>query len=84
VNREDQNRDEGKFAAEPLHSRPAGWRDRDFIDFPTGWWLADIVEHLNPLCSYAQTNGALLCDCGAIQAEWERRREVDDHPGEQQ
>jgi hypothetical protein len=57
----------------PLHPEPEGWRDRDFIDFPTGWWLADLVEHPNPLCSYAQTAGALLCDCGAIEAEWRRR-----------
>lgn len=57
-----------------LHPEPDGWRDRDFIDYPTGWWLADIVDHADPRCSYAQTSGAVLCDCGAIEAEWVRRR----------
>lgn len=46
----------------------------DFIDFPTAWWLAARVEHSDPKCSYAQTEGALLCDCSAIQNEWEKRR----------
>lgn len=46
----------------------------DFIDFPTGWRIANEgVEHTDPRCSYVQTNGALLCDCGAIRVEWERR-----------
>jgi hypothetical protein len=80
VNREDQKRDEEV----PLHPEPAGWRDRDFIDFPTGWWLADQVEHTDPRCSYVQASGGLLCDCGAIRAEWQRRRDDHDRSGEQQ
>lgn len=57
-----------------LHPEPVGWRDRDFIDFPTAWWINDgLTEHLDPRCSAVQT-AAFLCDCGAIQAEWERRR----------
>lgn len=47
---------------------------REFLDFPTAWWLAPRVEHGDPRCSYAQTGGALLCDCGAVEAEWHRRR----------
>jgi hypothetical protein len=46
----------------------------DFIDFPTGWRLArEGVVHTDPRCSYVQTGGALLCDCGAIETEWARR-----------
>lgn len=38
------------------------------IDFPTVWKIADAVpiEEHEPLCSYAQTNGAILCDCKVI------------------
>lgn len=53
----------------------------DFLDFPTAWWLAARVEHPNPKCSYAQTGGGLLCDCGAIQAEWKRRRDAEGSDG---
>jgi transcriptional regulator with XRE-family HTH domain len=46
----------------------------DMLDFPTGWRLANEgIEHPDPRCSYVQTDGALLCDCGAIQTEWRRR-----------
>ncbi|MCG5464304.1 hypothetical protein MED01_002470 [Micromonospora sp. MED01] len=46
----------------------------DFIDFPTGWYLAEQgLLHTNRRCSYIQTWGGSLCDCGAIQREWERR-----------
>lgn len=46
----------------------------DFIDFPTGWRIQNEgVEHVDPKCSAAQTNGAFLCDCGAIETEWKRR-----------
>lgn len=55
---------------------PPNW-EYDFIDFPTGWWLAARVDH-NPGCSYRESNGALLCDdnanCHTIRTEWERRR----------
>ncbi len=46
----------------------------DFLDFPTAWRIANEgVEHTDPRCSYVQHNGGFLCDCGAIQVEWERR-----------
>jgi hypothetical protein len=46
----------------------------DFLDFPTAWRIArEGVAHTDPRCSYVQTSGGLLCDCGAIEAEWERR-----------
>ncbi len=60
----------------PSHPEPEGWRDRGFIDIPAMWWLHDqITEHLDPRCSALPgwspiSGGGLLCDCGAIQAEW--------------
>lgn len=36
------------------------------MDFPTGWALAKVCEHVRE-CSYSQTHGALLCDCGSIE-----------------
>jgi hypothetical protein len=54
---------------------PPNWQF-DFIDFPTGWHIARLgVLHTDRRCSYIQTWGAILCDCGAIEAEWARRRE---------
>ncbi|BEL07812.1 hypothetical protein Q0Z83_060030 [Actinoplanes sichuanensis] len=48
--------------------------DLDFLDFPTAWYIADKgVVHTDRRCSYIQTFGALLCDCGAVEAEWRRR-----------
>jgi hypothetical protein len=45
----------------------------DFLDFPTAWRLQPrVVEH-HPKCSAAQTQGGMLCDCGSVVAEWERR-----------
>lgn len=53
---------------------PPNWQF-DFIDFSTGWHLARLgVLHTDRRCSYVQTWGTLLCDCGAIEAEWARRR----------
>lgn len=50
------------------------WR-LEFLDFPTAWWIQGRgLTHVDPRCSAAQTEGALLCDCGAVTAEWERRR----------
>lgn len=46
----------------------------DFLDFPTAWYLANEgLQHTSLYCSYVQTDGALLCDCGAVEREWERR-----------
>jgi hypothetical protein len=47
----------------------------DFIDFPAGFLLqreigVTIDAHLDPRCSAVQTDGALLCDCGAIAVQW--------------
>lgn len=49
----------------------------DFIDYPTGWALQraigiSVPPHLTDRCSAVQTNGAMLCDCGAIALEWRR------------
>lgn len=50
------------------------WR-QEFCDFPTGWWIQDRgLTHTDDRCSAAQSGGAFLCDCGAVTAEWERRR----------
>ncbi|MGP4085454.1 hypothetical protein [Streptomyces sp. KR55] len=41
------------------------------LDFPLGWRVARAVplkEH-NPKCNYAQTRGALLCDCHVLFPE---------------
>jgi hypothetical protein len=46
----------------------------DMLDFPTGWRLArEGVTHTDPRCSYVQHDGGFLCDCGAIETEWQRR-----------
>lgn len=47
----------------------------DFIDYPTGFELQHEIgyepaAHLSPHCSAVQTNGAVLCDCGAIAVQW--------------
>jgi hypothetical protein len=53
----------------------------DFLDFPTGWRMQrelDVPDH-DPKCSSVPGSNAgmggpaFLCDCGAIQREWERR-----------
>lgn len=45
----------------------------DFLDFDTAWRIARAgINHTDPRCSYIQTEGGLLCDCGAIQTEWAR------------
>ena len=49
---------------------------RDFLDFPTGFKLDKLVVHTDPKCSSLQTKGALLCDCGAIEAAFEKARKV--------
>jgi hypothetical protein len=38
------------------------------VDFPRAWQIAKETsrEDHNPKCSYAQTKGALLCDCGVL------------------
>jgi hypothetical protein len=55
----------------------------EFLDFPTAWWIqGQGVTHTDPVCSAEQTDGALLCDCGAVTAEWERRRAAHQATGE--
>lgn len=45
----------------------------DFLDFPTAWAIQRRgVEHTDSRCSAVQAGGAMLCDCGAIEAEWRR------------
>jgi hypothetical protein len=53
----------------------------DFIDLPTAWELQreighDLNAHRDPECSAVLSEGALLCDCGAIGLKWK------DHGGE--
>lgn len=51
----------------------------DFCDFPTAWAIqehADLTHH--PRCSslpgwHPLSGSGLLCDCGAVVKEWERR-----------
>lgn len=48
----------------------------DYIDFPTAWAICreyDLDHH--PRCSYVQTDGALLCDCTAVNAKWNELRQ---------
>lgn len=46
---------------------------RPMLDFPTAWRIARRgLIHTTWRCSYVQTQGALLCDCGAIEREWRR------------
>lgn len=38
------------------------------VDFPRAWQISKMVavdEH-DPLCSYRQTDGGLLCDCHVL------------------
>lgn len=57
----------------------------DFCDFPTAWAIqAELPESAHdPKCSsvpghHPLSGPHLLCDCGAVQGEWERLRgEVD-------
>jgi hypothetical protein len=38
------------------------------MDFPAAWEIARSVnpEDHDALCSFAQTNGAILCDCWVV------------------
>lgn len=61
----------------PGLARPGPNWQFDFCDFPTGWHLANEgLLHTDRRCSYIQTWGGLLCDCGAIEREWTRRKAV--------
>lgn len=60
------------MSAEPL----------DFLDYPTAWAIQREVgtslEH-DPKCSsvpghHPMSGPAFLCDCGAVEREWYRRR----------
>lgn len=45
-------------------------RERDFLDYPTGWSIqAAGLTHLDVRCSAVQSR-AFLCDCGAVEARW--------------
>jgi hypothetical protein len=46
---------------------------RRFLDFPSAFAIARNAELTHdPKCSEAQTGGALLCDCDAVQREYDR------------
>jgi len=51
---------------------------RDYLDIPAAWLICrEGLTHTSPECSYVTEQGALLCDCGAVEARWEQiRREV--------
>jgi hypothetical protein len=50
----------------------------DMLDYPTAWEIQRRgVEHTDPRCSAVQTDGGMLCDCGAVQAAWEKHRAAD-------
>lgn len=52
---------------------PSKYRSYPMLDFPTAWRLARRgLVHISRHCSYVQTWGALLCDCGAIEREYKR------------
>lgn len=47
--------------------------NRKRLDFPTAFAIARNAElSHDPKCSEVQTDGALLCDCGAVQNEHNR------------
>lgn len=58
----------------------------DFLDYPTAWAIQNEVgptlDH-DRFCSsvpgWDRLSGpALLCDCGAVEREWERRVRLND------
>ena len=52
--------------------------DLDYIDFPTAWWIQEQgLGHTDERCSAVQSNGAFLCDCGAVEADWKRLRAIE-------
>ncbi|HEY0641256.1 MAG TPA: RusA family crossover junction endodeoxyribonuclease [Pseudonocardiaceae bacterium] len=56
----------------PLDPTPPEIR-LDMLDFPTAWEIQRRgVTHTDPRCSAVRTDGAMLCDCGAVTAEWNR------------
>ncbi|TXH18687.1 MAG: hypothetical protein E6R03_01710 [Hyphomicrobiaceae bacterium] len=65
----------GDFAGVPIHDGAA-------IDYPTAWAIQHEVGPTlphHPRCSsvpgWSSLSGpGLLCDCGAIEKEWQRRR----------
>lgn len=61
---------------ETLRDRNTPNWELDYLDFPTAWWIQEEpgFDHLDPRCSAVQTNGVMLCDCGAVEAEWKRQR----------
>jgi hypothetical protein len=59
----------------PGLEQPGPNLDLDYLDFPTAWALTrEGLLHTDRRCSYVQTWGGLLCDCGAVEREWARRR----------
>lgn len=47
----------------------------EMLDFPTAWNIQKTRDLEHDLrCSAEQTDGGLLCDCGAIESEWHRLR----------
>ena len=56
---------------------PDGYSEEPILDFPTAWAIQSEVGQKLPhhkMCSAPATGGAFLCDCGAVEREWESRR----------
>jgi hypothetical protein len=50
------------------------------MDFPRAWEIAQakpVAEH-DPRCSYAQTDGGMLCDCHVLTQHAEYLRDYGD------
>ncbi len=55
---------------------------RDFLDYPTAWAIQKEVgtelahhERSSSVPGWCSLSGpAFLCDCGAVETEWKRRR----------
>lgn len=51
----------------------------DILDFPTAWTIANkMKKHVDANCSFVQTDGAVLCDCGMVEKTWELLKAVVD------
>lgn len=64
----------GRYEAATVPTRYAAY---PMLDFPTAWRLARRgLVHTSRHCSYVQTWGGALCDCGAVEAEYRRIYDV--------
>lgn len=60
----------GRYPATTVPSRYGGY---PMLDFPTAWRLCHRgLIHKTWRCSYVQADRSLLCDCGAVEEEFNR------------